>query len=313
MSHALVIGEVLVDVVESADGTTAEHPGGSPANVALGLARLGRDVELATWFGPDARGAAVRTHLETDGVRIVPGSEGAERTSTARARLDADGAATYTFDLDWRVPEVALDHDVAVLHVGSIGTTLAPGGAAVAEIVAAAREHATITYDPNARPSIMGSPDEVLATVEHLVASADVVKVSDEDLAWLYPGHDPALVARRWVGSGPAVVVVTCGGDSSLGFTDTGRHVRLPPAVAHVRVGSPAVDIVDTVGAGDSYMAGLIDALWAADLLGADRREALVAIDSETLRSAMEWAAEIAAITVSRAGANPPWRNELEG
>ncbi|SEE96628.1 carbohydrate kinase family protein [Ruania alba] len=303
MTHALVIGEALVDVVHAADGTVTEHPGGSPANVALGLARLGRHTELATWLGKDARGRLVSDHLTASGVHLVPGSDHAERTSTSQATLAADGSATYTFDLTSRVPEVALDDTVAVLHSGSIGATLAPGGAAVAEIAAAAREHATISYDPNARPTIMGAADSVRGHIEHLVSLADVVKVSDEDIAWLYPDDDDIDAVRRWSRSGPSVVILTRGGTGSVGVTATGVEVEVP---------APRVDVVDTVGAGDSYMSGLLDALWTARLLGAKRRDALTLIDADTLRTAMERAARIAAIVVSRAGANPPTRKELE-
>ncbi|MBZ2196588.1 PfkB family carbohydrate kinase [Occultella gossypii] len=303
MTHALVIGEALVDVVHAADGTVSEHPGGSPANVALGLARLGRDAELATWFGDDAHGALIRDHLTGNGVRLVPRSDRAERTSTAVATLDADGAATYTFDLDWRVPEVLLDADMVALHVGSIGATLQPGGAAVAELAAAAREFATVSYDPNARPSIMGTAEQVLPTITALVAGADLVKVSDEDVAWLRPGHDAEEVVRDWATSGPAVVVLTRGGEGSFAVTSAGVEVI---------IASPRVQVVDTVGAGDSYMGGLIDGLWTAGLLGAARRPALHAIDADTLRAVMAHAAAIAAVTVSRAGANPPTRSELE-
>ncbi|UFU07455.1 carbohydrate kinase family protein [Ruania halotolerans] len=303
MTHALVIGEALVDVVHAADGTVTEHPGGSPANVALGLARLGRHTELATWLGKDPRGELVSNHLTSSNVRLVPGSDHAERTSTAQATLAADGSATYTFDLTWRVPEVALDDTVAVVHAGSIGATLTPGGAAVAEIAAAAREHATISYDPNVRPTIMGAAEAVRPQIEHLVSLADVVKVSDEDITWLYPGESDIDAIRRWSRSGPAVVILTRGGTGSVGVTATGVEVEVP---------APRVQVVDTVGAGDSYMSGLLDALWSSRLLGAKRRDALTLVDAQTLRSAMEHAGRIAAIVVSRAGANPPTLQELE-
>lgn len=301
--RALVIGEALVDVVHAADGTVTEYPGGSPANVALGLARLDRVAELATWFGADERGRLVRDHLEASGVSVVPGSDRAERTSTAVATLAADGAATYTFDLTSRVPEVVLDDSMAVLHTGSIAATLPPGADAIAELCEAAREHATISYDPNARPTIMGAADEVRSRIEALVAAADVVKVSDEDIAWLYPGQDPADAVRRWAGAGPALVVLTRGGSGSFAVSSAGIEVTAP---------SPHVAVVDTVGAGDSYTAGLLDALWSAGLLGADRRAQLHQINASTIHDAMSHAARIAAIVVSRAGANPPTRSELE-
>src|SRR5699024_11302579 len=132
-----------------------EHPGCSRANGALGLARLDRTEELATWFAPDEHGELVRAHLEASRVQLVPGSDGAERTSTAVATLAADGGASYVFDLTSHVPEVVLDDSVAVLHTGSIAATLHPS-AEVTELCAAARPHATISYDPNVRPTLMG-------------------------------------------------------------------------------------------------------------------------------------------------------------
>lgn len=196
MSRALVIGEALIDITKTASGDIAEHPGGSPANVAVGLARLGHQVELATWFGLDAHGHVIQDHLSGDNVHVVPGSEAAARTSTALAELDADGAATYTFDLLWNVPEVHLDSSLTLVHAGSIAATLHPGADAVAEIAQVAREHATISYDVNARPSIMGEVEQVRPIMERMMLRSDIVKASDEDLAWLYPDVSPLETAR---------------------------------------------------------------------------------------------------------------------
>ena len=302
MSHALVIGEALVDIVHDASGGIAEHPGGSPANVALGLARLERHAQLATWLGRDPRGHTILDHLRASGVQVVPGSDAAERTSTAEATLDAEGSATYTFDLLWSVPEVHLDDDLAVLHVGSIGATLRPGADAVAEIALAAREHATISYDVNARPTIMGAPSEAEPLIERVASRADVIKVADDDFRWLYSHLDPLDAAREWAQQGPAIVVVTQAEKGSTAFTSSGLEVHVPAA---------PVTVVDTVGAGDSYTSGLIDALWTANLLGARKRERLRAITSDELRTAMRFAARVAAITVSRPGADPPTRHDL--
>ncbi|WP_149202281.1 carbohydrate kinase family protein [Actinotalea subterranea] len=303
--RALVIGEALIDVVRRADGTGGEHVGGSPANVALGLGRLGRKVDLLTWFGPDTHGDLVRRHLEASGVTIVAGSDTAERTSVATATLDADGVASYDFDLAWHVPERWTSPAVPplVVHTGSIAAVLTPGGPDVARILEAHRESATLTYDPNLRPSLMPPAAETRPVVEHLVALSDVVKVSDEDLAWLEPGTDPLEVARRWSTAGPAVVIVTRGGEGATAFTAEGGRLD---------VAAPRVAVADTVGAGDSFMGGLIDGLWSAHLLGADRRAALRAADDVTLRSVLTRCTQIAAITVSRAGANPPTAAELE-
>jgi len=303
-ARALVIGEALVDVVRRTDGTVDEHPGGSPANVALGLARLGRSVELVTWIGTDDRGRAVREHLEASGVRLAAGSDGAAATSVATATLDGTGAATYTFDLDWQVPaEHAADYrDVVVVHSSTIGAALEPGGSAALRILAEARVDATITYDPNIRPDLVGDPDDARALVERLVGLADVVKVSDEDLAWLEPDGDPRTIARRWAGQGPGLVVVTRGGEGALAVTAGGVELEVP---------APRVTVADTVGAGDSFMSGLVDGLWLAGLLGASHRIALGGAGTEVLTPVLERCARIAAITVSRPGANPPRAEEL--
>ncbi|WP_182113303.1 MULTISPECIES: carbohydrate kinase [unclassified Actinotalea] len=302
--RALVIGEALIDVVRTPDGSVSAHPGGSPANVALGLARLGRGVDLLTWIGADAHGALVRSHLEASGVAIAPGSESAPRTSVATATLDDHGAATYEFDLSWHVPDVWASPPAVplVVHTGSIAAVLTPGGPDVLRVLEAHRESATLTYDPNLRPSLMPAADETRPVVEEVVALADVVKVSDEDLAWLEPGTHPLEVARRWAASGPAVVVVTRGADGATAIT---RNYEID-------VAAPPVTVADTVGAGDSFMGGLVDGLWSASLLGAAQRSALRSVDEVTLRSVLSRCAEIAAITVSRPGANPPTAAELE-
>src|SRR5699024_808048 len=176
--------------------------------------------------------------------QIARGSDHAERPSTANAHLAGNGGATYTFDLTSRVPEVVLDDSLAVLHTGSIAATLQPSGAAIAELCAAAREHATISYDPNARPTIMGDAEAVRADIEALVAGADVVKVSDEDLTWLYPERSVEDSLQQWAAAGPALVVLTRGGEGSTAITSSGVEVT---------VSAPRVEVVDTVGAGDSF------------------------------------------------------------
>ncbi len=319
----LVIGEALVDIVRhspphptSADHSTAspaadptenstEHPGGSPANVALGLGRLGRSVALLTRLGDDDRGRRILAHLHDSQVRVLPESIAAPRTSTAVATLDAEGRASYDFDIDWRlpadiaVPLRALDGAAAV-HTGSIATFLQPGGDAVRDLIVAARGRATVSYDPNARPALMGDPRTARERVQTFVAASDVVKVSDEDLAWLCPGTDPEDVAADWLERGPAVVVVTRGADGAFAHCAAGR-TEVP--------GLP-ITVADTVGAGDSFSAALLDHLAGADLLGAERLEALRAVDVEQVAAMLRHAVRVSAITCQRAGADPPWRSE---
>ncbi|WP_062519738.1 carbohydrate kinase family protein [Demequina silvatica] len=301
--HALVIGETLVDVVMGPDGTAA-HPGGSPANVALGLARLGRSVDLLTRLGEDANGALCAEHLQASGVQIVPGSAGAHATSVATATLDASGAATYDFDIAWDVSTAArLRNAPLAVHTGSIAAVMEPGATTVHRIVSALRYTSTVTYDPNVRPSLMGSPDEARPAIARMVALADVVKASDEDLAWLFPDSTVDDAAREWAHAGPALVVVTRGGEGATAFLHDGREIT---------VKAPAVEVADTVGAGDSFMGGLIDGLWEANLLGRDRRAALRDVDATEVGLILRRCTRIAAITVSRAGANPPTRDELD-
>ncbi|MFD6444394.1 carbohydrate kinase [Promicromonospora sp. NPDC060204] len=304
-AHVLAVGEALVDEVRRPDGSSAEHPGGSIANVALTLGRLGREVRLATWLGADARGDLVRGWLAESAVGLVEGSDGAERTSVAVATLDDGGSASYDFDLTWQVPAEALQDagagDALAVHTGSIAAMLEPGATQVRQVLEAARGTSTTTYDPNARPAIMGPADEVRPRVEALVQLSDVVKVSDEDLAWLYPDTDPVAVARDWQRGTPALVVVTFGGKGAVAVSDAGE----------VEAVAPSVEVVDTVGAGDSFMGALIDGLWEHDLLGSARRDALNAVDVATVRRLLDRCVAVAAITVSRAGANPPRREEV--
>ena len=305
--HALVIGEALVDVVMRTDGSVDAHPGGSPANVAIGLGRLGRDVELLAYLADDANGALIREHLAASQVDLASGSLGAPATSVATAHLDDAGAATYEFELEWALAaDAAPAPSPLVVHTGSIAAVLAPGAESVRNIVAGLRDGATVTYDPNARPTLMGEPADARVAIEQMVALADVVKVSDEDLTWLAglgEAADVDAVARAWLALGPAFVVVTRGGDGATAFLPGGRSLH---------VAAPATEVADTVGAGDSFMGGLIDGLWTAGLLGGDRRDALRAIHDDTLTAILERCARIAAITVSRPGANPPGSAELD-
>ncbi len=297
----LVVGEALIDIVVPLDGMPTEHVGGSPANVAVGLARLGHPTTLATRIGRDERGGRIRALLAAEGVILSAGSDVAPRTSTALARLDARKVATYEFDLDWQVDPHLVAPEGGHLHTGSIAATLPPGADAVAAIVAHSRPHATISCDPNARPTLMGEPATAAATIERLVALADVVKASEEDVAWLY-GTTPEEAVARWHALGPALVMVTLGADGVL-VSIGNETARLPAA---------PVSVVDTVGAGDSFMAGVLSGLLDAGLLGGPAaRERLATAGLQDVRPAVARALACAGITVSRAGANPPRRAEL--
>ncbi|QUW84513.1 carbohydrate kinase [Streptomyces mirabilis] len=309
---ALVIGEALVDIIAGPDGPRRSHPGGSPANVALGLGRLGHPVRLATRLGNDPHGRLVREHLEGSGVELAPGSVVGTATSTATAVLDDTGAANYAFDLTWALPaaveESLRDGPPAHVHTGSIATALAPGADQVLSALHGLRASATVSYDPNLRPALLRSAEQERERVEQLVALSDVVKASEEDLAWLHPDVAPDRTAARWARNGPALVVLTLGADGARAWW---RHGCQDIAPLPVRV-------TDTVGAGDAFMAGLTSGLLHAGLLGAGP-EAEAATARAALRAATETdrlptalgaalavAARAAALTCAREGANPP-------
>ena len=301
----VVVGEALIDLVGQRGGRTlAAHPGGSPANVALGLARLGVPVTLKTRLGRDAFGEMISAHLEASGVLVDGGPEGGVSTSLAIATLAA-GIASYDFRIDWDVGALApLPIEARCLHTGSLATVLPPGKASVVDLVE--REHkrgrVTVSYDPNVRPALLGDAARARPDIERLVALSDVVKASDEDLRWLYPDRPDEDVAQAWLASGPALVVVTRGGAGVYAVSaGLELHRRAVP-----------IELVDTVGAGDSFTSGLLDGLHRADLIGGARRDALAAIDEATLGSVVDAAALIAAITCSRPGADPPTRAEVD-
>jgi len=302
--RTLVIGESLIDIVHRPDGSTREHVGGSPANVAVGLARLGHDVTLATMIGDDERGTRIATRLEEEGIALTEGSIGERPTSVATSTLDETGAAAYTFDLTWELNEYQPLEGLAHVHTGSIAATLEPGASAVLSTLQSARPSATISYDPNARPSLMGDPHEVRAKIEQLIGLSDVVKASDEDIAWLYDGAPLPDILRLWGLLGPALVVVTRAEKGAvIGLTITGELTS---------VDAPIVEVMDTVGAGDSFMAGLLSGLLEASLLGGiQARERLRSASLADVRPAVDRALACASITVSRAGAAPPYLADL--
>ncbi|HET7415489.1 MAG TPA: carbohydrate kinase [Arthrobacter sp.] len=300
-----VIGETLIDVVEGAGVKPRAHVGGSPMNVAVGLARLGHPVQFLGRYGKDNFGQMVAGHLADNSV-LNPLPPDDSPTSTATALLDESGSATYTFELEWDLDRL-LDRlpgylqNSTMIHTGSIATMLQPGASTVLTAVEHARPAATISYDPNCRPTIITDVEYARSQAEKFVRLADVVKASDEDLEWLYPDRSVEESAKAWLELGPAIVVMTRGGDAPWGLCASGESTAA----------IPEVDVVDTVGAGDSFMSALLGAIVDRELDGSGRRERLRQIGTGELRAILEAAAAAAAITVSRAGANPPSKSEL--
>jgi fructokinase len=291
--NVLVMGESLVDVVRATDGTTTEHVGGSAANVAVALARLGRDVRFATSFADDPRGRMVAAHLRDAGVRLANEPHSVARTSTAVATLGDDGAANYEFDLEWVLSPPVVEATPAAIHVCSLGAVLSPGSEVVDDTVSRFRGRTLVSYDINARPVITGTGPDLVERVERVVASSDLVKASDEDLVALYPSLSLADAAHGMLERGPAAVVVTLGGEGAVWFSRT----------AEVKVSSVAVSVADTIGAGDTFSAALVDGL-----LG---RGELAGLDEAAVQEVLTRAVRAAAVTVSRPGADPPYAHEL--
>ncbi len=232
-------------------------------------------------------------------MQITPGTDSAHKTSVAFARIDADGRANYEFDLNWAVPQLPDLEPFGHLHTGSIAATVEPGGSTVVVAAERMRLLGTVSYDPNIRPALMHSPDTVVDRVEHLVSLSDVVKTSDEDLDWLYPGVPVENIMRRWVKTGPAMVVVTRG--------SWGAYARLAHNRDMLHIDQTPVTVGDTVGAGDSFMAGLISGLLDAGLLGSPQaRDRLAAADWPDVQPALLRAIHTSALTVSRSGAYAP-------
>lgn len=298
---ALVIGESLIDV-SIRDGQRSELPGGSPMNVAVGLSRLGRPVDLATWYGRDQHGQLLETYLADNHVTLSGDAAGATRTSTATTTLVGDGQASFVFDLDWALSRVDVPANCAVVHTGSLAAALRPGVDVVRSTLKSARTASTITYDPNVRPDLMRDPAAARQTVESFVALADVVKASDRDMIHIGRGNDPQKMAAAWLNLGPKLVILTQGAGDVIAFASSGLQMRMPVS---------KVTVADTVGGGDAVMSALIDGLWGAGLLGADHREALGQIDAATLGPILNRSTASAAATLSREGANPPSAAEL--
>jgi fructokinase len=290
----LVAGESLIDVVIDESGNETRVPGGSPCSVALGLSRLGERVGLLTYLANDSDGLRIVRHLTADGVRILPESLGARRTPAAMATVNRGGHVHYDFYVEWSLPPVT-EHTVpALLHIGSYSAFLEPGCLRIDELIERARNQGSlISFDPNIRPQLLPSAQLARSRFRQLVEQADVVKLSDEDARWIYPDAHPDQVLRDLANAGPRLVALTCGARGSLLAT---------PDLTIDLAAMPA-KVIDTVGAGDSYMAALIQSALHCDLGN---------LSPQTLHWIGARSAASAAVTVSRRGADLPWSADLE-
>lgn len=300
----VVAGKSLIDRLVSPDGVVAEVPGGGPFNTARTVARLGRPVAFLGCVSTDPHGRLLRGVLEADGVDTSLLMTTDAPTTVATAELDGLGGATYRFDtvgtsaplLDAGAVRAALAEDPDWLHVGTLGLVLEPMAAAMANAAATAGSETLVMVDPNVRAAAIEDRAAYLERLFRILSSADVVKASREDLAWIWPALPADTAARQLVEGGARVAIVT----------DGARPVLCRSASVAFEIPVPEVAVVDTVGAGDAFGGGFL-ARWT------ERGHGREALDNEAvLRDALRMAIDVASRTCMRRGADPPWRSELE-
>ena len=304
----LVLGEALIDLIVGDDPRhPTACPGGSPANTAIAIARLGTPVAFAGRFGSDRFGDLLLANLIANGVDLRYAVEATEAASMAVVTTGAGSGTSYGFhvagtaDWMWSAAELpaTLPAGLRVVHTGSLAIALPPGAAELAAWFTRQRADRITSLDPNIRPDLVGARDMYVPRLEALVAASDLVKVSAEDLDWAYPGVDPVVAATRWQRElGPTLVVVTLGADGALAL-HRGRTIRRP---------APRMPIVDTVGAGDAFYGGLIHSLAAQDLLHNDR---LANLTTDELTRALDYACATASLACGRPGADPPYGDQV--
>lgn len=298
----VVAGDALVDLTPttSVNGTAAyePHPGGSSLNVAVGLGRLGVPVALLARVSTDGFGRLLRDHLSDSAVSPGLLVETRDPTTLAAVVL-ADGQATYSFYANGTADAGLLTEHLkplppaAALHVGSIALVLEPVASTLEALLRREAGRRLISLDPNVRPGLIPDRDAYLARFEGWVPLVDVLKLSAEDLAWLYPGRSEESVVAGWLGSGVSLVLVTRGASGAWALTASGSAT----------VAAPEVEVVDTVGAGDAFMSGALCHLYEK---GALHRDAVRRLDEASLTSLLDAASLVAADTCTRAGAEPP-------
>jgi fructokinase len=303
-TRVVVCGEALVDLVPT-DGELRPHPGGGPFNTARALARLDVPTAYLGRLSTDRYGRLLAERLEEDGVDLAMTSRGEEPTTLALVELDAARVATYRFYVDGtsaphfteEMLPTELGSEVAALHLGTLGLLLEPVGTTLTRLARRERRRRALMVDLNIRPGPMADAVRYRNRLFDLMAMSAVVKASDEDLAWFYPGLDPEACANEMIQAGAQLAVITLGADGALA-TNGRRRVHIP---------AQPVEVVDTIGAGDAFGAALL--AWMVE-------RSLLAIGStlseNEMRASLEFAAHAAAVTCSRAGADPPWRWEMD-
>ncbi|MEV0169871.1 carbohydrate kinase [Streptomyces sp. NPDC050803] len=300
----VVAGEALIDLVPQGTGALASLKpalGGGPYNTAVALGRLGSPTAFCSRASHDAFGEALLDGLRQAGVDVSGVQRGTEPTTLAVATVDANGSASYSFYVDGTADRLfsapsALPAGTRAVSFGTCSLVLEPGASAYEELMRTAAAQGVFTaLDPNIRPGLIPDPDAYRARFKSWLPSVSLLKLSEEDAEWL--GGTP----HEWLAAGPQAVVVTHGGDGLTVFTRDGAEHSVP---------GEKVDVVDTIGAGDTVNAALLHGLTAQDALSA---EALAGLGADGWTRLLRFAARAAAITCSRAGAEPPYAHELEG
>ncbi len=316
MSTIAVVGEVVADAVLPPDGIVdgaahlTVHPGGGPANFAVALARLGTTARFAGRLSTGALGALCRAKLEASGVDLTTSEAASEPATLAIAKLDQSGAASYEFytagTADWAWTDESLaplvdgpfpdDERPVAIHTGTLALALQPSGRVIENLLFRARSQLTVSIDPNLR-TLLVPVETYRGVIDRWAALSDILRLSEDDLEQLWPGWTPEQAAEHLHELGVPLVVVSLGADGAFASL-RGEQIRVPIA---------PTNLVDTVGAGDSFHGGMLHQLASDGQLGGR----LEALDVAGLTVALTFASRVSAITCSRAGANPPWAAEL--
>ena len=310
MSSVLVIGEALVDVVHSGDGGIKNVPGGSPANTAVALARLGITTFMKARISKDKFGSEIRSYLENQNVDLNLSLFVDEPSSVIDAFIQKDGSAKYeanlkgASDYGWTESEldIALAENIKIIQLGSLTSYIEPGASNVENWYKKLRNNSKhlLTFDPNIRHPLDAQPeDEVRKRAKNLASLAHVVKASDEDLSWISPDQDVIETAKNFIENGTNLVVITLGKNGAVAINSNFEVIQIP---------APVVEVKDTIGAGDTFAAALIAQLLEKQIVD---EKALSALAVSDLRDILSNCAMTSALTCSRQGANPPYRHEV--
>ncbi len=310
----LIYGDAIIDFLPMAAAEGARPgglapylpvAGGSCFNVALGLGRLGVPVGFMGGLSTDFFGQFLARRLDEAGVSLGYASRRREGSTLAFVDLSASEPQYAFFDREtamrcWRRADAPpLGPDIDLLHIGSVALIPNALGAEAEALFAEQQGRRLLSIDPNCRPSLVEDPSAYRQRIAALFRRADIIKLSASDLAYLLPGQPPEVASRRWIGDGARLVVLTQGADGATAWTREGA----------VHCAGPRVAVIDTVGAGDSLMAGL---LWQLQEAGVLTRDGIDRLSLPVLERALQAAARLAAITCARLGADMPWRHEIE-